>query len=46
MRDFGNMSSATILFTLERAVEAGVRGRHLLVAFGFGVSAHFAVVDL
>jgi len=46
MRDFGNMSSATILFTLERAVEAGVRGRHLLLAFGFGVSAHFAIVDL
>lgn len=46
MRDFGNMSSATVLFVLERAVAAGASGRHLLAAFGFGFSAHFAVVDL
>ena len=46
MRDFGNMSSATVLFVLERALKAGAKGRHLLAAFGFGFSAHFAVVDL
>jgi alkylresorcinol/alkylpyrone synthase len=46
MRDYGNMSSATVLFVLERALAAGAKGRHLLAAFGFGFSAHFAVLDL
>jgi alkylresorcinol/alkylpyrone synthase len=46
MRDYGNMSSPTVLFVLERAMQAGAKGRHLLAAFGFGFSAHFAVVDL
>jgi len=31
---------------LQRALAAGARGRHLLVAFGPGFSAYFAVVDL
>jgi len=46
MRDYGNMSSATVMFVLERALTSGSKGRHLLAAFGFGFSAHFAVVDL
>ena len=46
LRDFGNMSSPTVLFPFERAIEAGARGRHLLVAFGPGFSAYFVVVDL
>ena len=46
LRDFGNMSSPTVLFAFERAIEAGARGRHLLVAFGPGFSAYFVVVDL
>ena len=46
LRDFGNMSSATALFVLERARDAGATGRHLLVAFGPGFSAYFAAVDL
>ena len=46
MRDYGNMSSATVLFVLERALASGAKGRHLMAAFGFGFSAHFAVVDL
>ena len=46
MRDYGNMSSATVLFVLERAMAAGATGRHLMAAFGFGFSAHFAVLDL
>lgn len=46
MRDYGNMSSATVLFVLQRAMAAGETGRHLLAAFGFGFSAHFAVIDL
>ena len=46
LRDFGNMSSPTALFALNRAIEAGARGRHLLAAFGPGFSAYFVAVDL
>jgi alkylresorcinol/alkylpyrone synthase len=46
LRDYGNMSSVTALFVLQQAWQAGARGRHLLVAFGPGFSAYFAVVDL
>lgn len=46
LRDFGNMSSATALFVLERALQAGDEGLHLLAAFGPGFSAYFAVLDL
>lgn len=46
LRDFGNMSSATALFVLDRAVSGGVRGRQLLAAFGPGFSAYFVVIDL
>lgn len=46
LRRYGNMSSATVLFVLERALQAGARGLHLLAAFGPGFSAYFAVVDL
>jgi alkylresorcinol/alkylpyrone synthase len=45
LRDFGNMSSVTALFVLERAWAARVKGRHLMAAFGPGFSAYFAVVD-
>jgi alkylresorcinol/alkylpyrone synthase len=46
LRNFGNMSSATVLFVLDRALKAGARGPHLLAAFGPGFSAYFVVVDL
>ena len=46
LRRYGNMSSATVLFVLDRALKAGARGRHLLAAFGPGFSAYFVVVDL
>jgi alkylresorcinol/alkylpyrone synthase len=46
LRDFGNMSSATALFVLERALQSGAKGRHLLAAFGPGFSAYFAALDL
>jgi alkylresorcinol/alkylpyrone synthase len=40
------MSSATALFVLEHARDAGRTGRHLLMAFGPGFSAYFVVIDL
>jgi alkylresorcinol/alkylpyrone synthase len=46
LRDYGNMSSATALFVLERALDAGAAGQHLLAAFGPGFSAYFIAVDL
>jgi alkylresorcinol/alkylpyrone synthase len=46
LRDFGNMSSSTVLFVLKQAIESGRRGRHLLCALGPGFSVYFVVVDL
>jgi len=46
LRRYGNMSSATALFVLDRAMKAGARGPHLLAAFGPGFSAYFIAVDL
>jgi alkylresorcinol/alkylpyrone synthase len=46
LRDYGNMSSATALFVLERALDAGAAGQHLLAAFGPGFSAYFVALDL
>jgi alkylresorcinol/alkylpyrone synthase len=46
LRDYGNMSSATALFILQRALQAGDEGSHLLAAFGPGFSAYFVAVDL
>jgi alkylresorcinol/alkylpyrone synthase len=46
LRDFGNMSSPTALFALDRAVKGGARGPHLMIAFGPGFSGYFVAVDL
>lgn len=46
LRDFGNISSATVLFVLAEALRANATGRHLLTAFGPGFSAYFMVMDL
>lgn len=39
LSDHGNMSSATVLFVLERMMQAGRRGRGCALAFGPGLSA-------
>ena len=46
LRRYGNMSSATVVFVLEHAIQSGARGPHLLAAFGPGFSAYFAAVEL
>ncbi len=46
LRNYGNMSSATALFVLERALQTGAHGPHLLAAFGPGFSAYFVAADL
>ncbi len=41
IRDFGNMSSPTVLFVLERALAAGLPPRSLLAALGPGFTGSF-----
>jgi alkylresorcinol/alkylpyrone synthase len=45
LREYANMSSATALFILERALRSGGDGPHVLAAFGPGFSAYFIVID-
>lgn len=45
LRDYGNMSAATVMFVLERALQAGARGRMLMTALGPGFTAGFQLVD-
>jgi alkylresorcinol/alkylpyrone synthase len=45
LRDFGNMSAATVLFVLERALRAGVSGRLLMTTLGPGFTAGFQLVE-
>lgn len=45
LRDYGNMSSATVLFVLERALRAGRRGRLLMTALGPGFTAGFQLLE-
>ena len=46
LQDHGNMSSATILFILERLRRRSVSGPCLALAFGPGLSAEVALLDL
>jgi alkylresorcinol/alkylpyrone synthase len=45
LRDYGNMSAATVLFVLERALRAGIAGRLLMTTLGPGFTAGFQLVD-
>ena len=45
LRDYGNMSAATVLFVLDRALKAGARGRLLLSALGPGFTAAFQILE-
>lgn len=45
LRDYGNMSAATVLFVLARALAAGESGRMLLGALGPGFTAGFLTME-
>ncbi len=45
LRDYGNMSAATVLFVLERALAAGGGGRYLLSSLGPGFTAAFLTLE-
>jgi alkylresorcinol/alkylpyrone synthase len=46
LRDYGNMSSATALFVLKRALADDAHGRFMLAAFGPGFAGFFSVLEL
>ena len=46
MRDFGNMSSPTVLFVLERVLAQGFAGTAVLAALGPGFTASFATLHV
>lgn len=46
LRDYGNMSAATVLFVLDRMLDAGIQGESVLVqALGPGFTTGFAVLE-
>jgi alkylresorcinol/alkylpyrone synthase len=45
LRDYGNMSAATLLFVLERALKQKPRGKLLLTAMGPGFTAGFQLLQ-
>jgi alkylresorcinol/alkylpyrone synthase len=45
LRDYGNMSAATVFFVLERCLAEGATGRLLLSALGPGFTAGFTLLD-
>lgn len=45
LRDFGNMSAATVMFVLDRVLKEGARGRFLMSALGPGFTAAFLTLE-
>ncbi|HEV8015048.1 MAG TPA: 3-oxoacyl-[acyl-carrier-protein] synthase III C-terminal domain-containing protein [Stellaceae bacterium] len=45
LRDYGNMSAATVLFVLDRVLRSGASGRMLMTALGPGFTAGFQLLD-
>ncbi len=45
LNDYGNMSAATVMFVLERALKAGARGTMLMTALGPGFTAGFQLLE-
>lgn len=46
LRDFGNMSAATVMFVLDRFIAEGRRGRYLMSALGPGFTAGFLTIEI
>ena len=45
LRNYGNMSAVTVLFVLERMLQAGLSGRYLMSALGPGFTAAFQLLE-
>lgn len=46
LREYGNVSSPSVIFSLEKALASGEAGRWFLSAFGAGISCHGAFLDV
>ena len=46
LRDYGNMSAATVLFVLDRVLAGGRRGRYLMSALGPGFTAGLLTLEV
>ena len=46
LRDYGNMSAATVLFVLERTLHEGAKGHYLMSALGPGFTAGFQLLEV
>lgn len=47
LRDYGNLSAATVLFVLDRMLAAGAKpGRYLMTALGPGFTATFQILEI
>jgi alkylresorcinol/alkylpyrone synthase len=46
LRDFGNMSAATVMFVLRRFLDDGRPGRYLMSALGPGFTVGFLTLDI
>ncbi|HKU98552.1 MAG TPA: 3-oxoacyl-[acyl-carrier-protein] synthase III C-terminal domain-containing protein [Vineibacter sp.] len=45
LRDYGNMSAATVMFVLDRALRRGLHGRQLMSALGPGFTGSFLTLE-
>ncbi len=45
LRDYGNMSAATVLFVLDRMLKGGASGRMLMTTMGPGFTAGFQIIE-
>lgn len=45
LHEYGNMSAVTVLFVLQRMLQEGLAGRHLMSALGPGFSAGFQLLE-
>ncbi len=45
LHEHGNMSAVTVLFVLEKMLQQGIAGRHLMSALGPGFSAGFLLLE-
>jgi alkylresorcinol/alkylpyrone synthase len=46
LREYGNMSAATVMFVLQRALASGQKGRYLLSTMGPGFTAGYMLMDV
>ena len=45
LKNFGNMSAATVLFVLEKSLKLNKNGKFLITSLGPGFSAGFIIIE-